>query len=193
MTARIATCKGMCVLGISLLGHTALSAPPAEGSDDASPAASAPATDRVGFPKDYQARFKVLSVKVKDDGLQVLTVYGNELAAAVTSREKLPYPEDSILLMEFSYALRDANDQVLRNADGTVKTAVEHVDVMKRGRAFGEAYGANRTGEWEYAGYRLDGSYTTSPEQSAPCAACHLKAGAVNDFVFRMKATSEEK
>src|SRR5690606_13809102 len=76
MTARIATYKGMCVLGISLLGHTALSAPPAEGSDDASPAASAPAIDRVGFPEDYQARFKVLSVKVKDDGLQVLTVYG---------------------------------------------------------------------------------------------------------------------
>jgi hypothetical protein len=174
----------MCALGAALLWRE-LSA---EDSDIESVTAPAPAIDRVGFPKDYKTEFKVLGVTVKDEGLRMTTVYANEQAATVTSREKLPYPNGSVLLMEFSHAARDANGQATRNADGTVKMTVEHVDVMRRGRGFGEAYGANRTGEWEYAGYRLDGSYTTRPEQSAQCAACHRKAGAESDFVFRMGA-----
>ncbi|WP_157994453.1 cytochrome P460 family protein [Peristeroidobacter agariperforans] len=143
----------------------------------------------MGFPKDYRTRFKVLGVIVKEQALRVSTVYGNELAATVTSRDKLPYPEGSIILVEFTDALRDANNQPVRDANGTLQRgAVDHIDVMKRGKDFGEAYGANRTGEWEYAGYRLDGSYTTPPEKSGQCAACHRTAGPENDFVFRMKA-----
>lgn len=167
-------CKAMCVIGAVLLGSLA---------------ASAPGTDRVGFPKDYQTRFKVLGVIVNEKALRVSTVYGNEQAATVTSREQLPFPEGSIILMEFRDALRDANNQVVRDANGALqKGAVDHVDVMKRGKGFGEPYGPNRSGEWEYAGYRLDGSYTTPPEKSVQCAACHRKAGPENDFVFRMKA-----
>ncbi len=184
MTVRVRAYKAMCVLGAVLLWREI----PAEDSSNGSPAASAPTVDRVGFPKDYKTQFKVLSVTTKDEGLRKTTVYGNEQAAAVTSREKLPYPYDSIIVMEFSHAVRDANGQVIRNADGTPQMTVEHVDVMRRGKDFGEAYGANRTGEWEYAGYRLDGSYTTRPEQSAQCAACHRKAGVESDFVFRMGA-----
>jgi hypothetical protein len=179
----------MCVIGAVLLGPAASSEPPTEKSDNGSHAASAPTTDRVGFPKDYQTRFKVLGVIVNEQALRVSTVYGNEQAATVTSREQLPYPEGSIILVEFSDALRDANNQIVRDANGALKKgAVERIDVMKRGNGFGEAYGANRSGEWEYAGYRLDGSYTTPPEKSAQCAACHRTAGPENDFVFRMRA-----
>lgn len=165
--------KAMCAIGAVLLGSLATSAP----------------TDRVGFPKDYRTRFKVLGIMVKEQELRVSTAYGNELAAGVNSRGKLPFPEGSIIVMEFSDALRDANNQVVRDANGSLQAGVvEHVDVMRRGKGFGEAYGANRSGEWEYAGYKLDGSYTTPPEKSEPCAACHRTAGPENDFVFRMKA-----
>lgn len=44
-----------------------------------------------------------------------------------------------------------------------LKGEIEHVDVMKRGKNFGEAYGAHRAGEWEFAGYKLDGTYATTP------------------------------
>lgn len=189
MTGRITACKAMCVIGAVLLGPAASSEPPTAPSHNGSLAASAPIPDRVGFPKDYRTRFKVLGVIVNEKELRVSTVYGNELAAAVTSREQLPYPEGSIILMEFRDAARDANNQVVRDANGALqKGEVDHVDVMKRGKDFGAAYGANRSGEWEYAGYRLDGSYTTPPDQSVQCAACHLKAGPENDFVFRMRA-----
>lgn len=175
---RIATCKVMCVIGAMLLGHAASSNPPASAT---------PAIDRVGFPEDYRTRFKVLGVIVKEQELKVNTVYGNELAATVTSRDQLPFPEGSIILVEFSAALKDANDQVVRDANGKLQAGVvDHVDVMKRGSGFGESYGENRSGEWEFAGYRLDGSYSTSPEKSVQCAACHSRAGSENDFVFRM-------
>ncbi|WP_161966062.1 cytochrome P460 family protein [Steroidobacter cummioxidans] len=179
----------MCVIGAVLLGQAASSEPPTEKSNHASRATAATTTDRVGFPQDYLTRFKVLGVFVNEQKLQVNTVYGNEQAATVTGREQLPFPEGSIIVMEFSDALRDANNQLVRDANGALKKgAVEHIDVMKRGKGFGEAYGANRSGEWEYAGYRLDGSYTTPPEKSVQCAACHRKAGPENDFVYRMNA-----
>lgn len=186
---RAVACTATCVIGAVLVGPAASSDLPAEKLDRGSSAAAAPSADRVGFPKDYRARFKVLGVIVNEQELRVSTVYGNELAAAVTSREQLPYPEGSIILMEFTDALRDANGRVARDAKGALlKGPVHHVDVMKRGKGFGEAYGVNRSGEWEYAGYRLDGSYTTPPEKSDKCAGCHRTAGAENDFVFRMKA-----
>jgi hypothetical protein len=168
----------LCVVAAVLLAQAASSEPP-----------MAPSVDRVGFPKDYRTRFKVLGVIVKEQEQKVSTIYGNERAARVTSRDQLPFPEGSIIVVEFSAALKDANNQVVRDANGALQTGVvDHIDVMKRGKGFGEAYGASRSGEWEYAGYRLDGSYTTSPEQSVQCAACHRNAGQENDFVFRMKA-----
>lgn len=59
---------------------------------------------------------------------------------------------------------------------------------MKRGKGFGAMYGDNRAGEWEFAGYKLDGWVVTSPKDSVACAACHRKVGAENDFVHRMRA-----
>jgi hypothetical protein len=165
----------LCILGAALLAHVASS--------------EAPAADRVGFPKDYRTQYKVLGVTIRDQAPEVLTAYGNDKAASVSSREQLPFPDGSIILMEFSYALRDANNQIQRDANGAVlKGEVEHVDVMKRGKNFGATYGENRAGEWEFAGYKLDGTYATTPEASAQCAACHRRAGTENDFVYRMKA-----
>jgi hypothetical protein len=168
------------IIGIivaALLAHVASSEPPA--------------ADRVGFPKDYRTSFKVLGVTVREQAPEILTAYGNEQAASVSDRSKLPFPEGSIILMEFSYALRDANNQIQRDANGVAQIReIEHVDVMKRSKDFGEAYGANRSGEWEFAGYKLDGSYATTPEAAVKCAACHLTAGPENDFVFRMRPKS---
>ena len=178
----------ICCVVAALLGQATSSQPLAGTPADAPRANLAPSIDRVGFPEDYRSRFKVLNVVVRDEAPEVLTAYGNEQAASVDSRARLPYPDGSIIVMEFSYALRDSNNQLKRDANGTVQIdRVEHLDVMRRGRGFGDAYGASRSGEWEYAGYRLDGGYTTPPERSAQCAACHRTAGPENDYVFLMR------
>jgi hypothetical protein len=80
--------------------------------------------------------------------------------------------------------LLDANGQ-------PQKGEVHHLDVMRRGDGFGEAYGSNRSGEWEFAGYFLDGTYSTAPAKSASCAQCHQKAGEAKDFVFPLKVPGQ--
>jgi len=45
---------------------------------------SAPTTDRVGFPDGYERSYTVLRSFVKEKQQQLVTVYGNKLAASVT-------------------------------------------------------------------------------------------------------------
>src|SRR5262245_29416120 len=157
--------------------------------------APAPKADRVGFPKDYRSTFKMLGVPARTnmDSSLVMTAYGNDLAASVTNAAQLPYPNGSILVMEFTKALIDAAGKPLLGANGQPqKGEVQHVDVMRRGADFGEAYGSNRAGHWEFAGYNLDGTYSTPPAKSASCAQCHQKAGGAKDFVFPLKSFPRE-
>ena len=156
--------------------------------------APAPKVDRVGLPKDYRTTFKVLGVPARTNTAPsvVMTAYGNNLAASVTNVGQLPYPNGSIIVMEFAEALKDSKGKPLLDGNGQPqKGQVQHVDVMRRGEGFGEAYGSNRSGQWEFAGYHLDGSYSTPPAKSASCAQCHQKAGAAKDFIFPLKTPVE--
>jgi hypothetical protein len=151
--------------------------------------------DRVGFPKDYRITFNMLGLPARTNPAPslVMTAYGNDLAASVTNVAQLPYPNGSILVMEFAKALKDSEGKPLLDANGQAqKGEVQHVDVMRRGADFGEAYGSNRAGPWEFAGYNLDGTYSTPPAKSASCAQCHQKAGAAKDFVFPLKSFLRE-
>jgi hypothetical protein len=142
----------------------------------------APAVDRVGFPKDYQAAFRRLRSTENADARTVVIVYGNLPAAA---RKDGSYPYGAVIVMETWNALQDGAKKVLLDEGGHFrKDKVTGLHVMRKEHGFGEAYRENRTGEWEYAEYRPDGKYITPPSASAKCANCHLKAGAAKDFVF---------
>jgi len=146
------------------------------------PDPSAPTADRVGFPKDYQSTWKKLRTVEDKDGKTVKFVYANSAAA---SRETGAYPYGSVLIIETWSTARDEQNKPLRDEAGHFrKDQVTGLHVMRKEPGFGEAYRENRTGEWEYVEYRPDGSYITAPAASAKCASCHLKAGAVKDFVF---------
>ena len=137
---------------------------------------SAPTTDRVGFPDGYEQRYTVLRSFVKEKQQQLVTVYGNQLAASVTETRQLPYPFGSILVMETASLLK---------SDKKNKGKILGLHVMRREPGFGAAYGKNRTGEWEYVEYKADKSYITAPQSSSACAECHVKAGPDRDFVYR--------
>lgn len=150
--------------------------------------APAPATDRVSFPKGYQEKYQVLRVVNRKEEQKVVTVYGNNRAASVTNATQLPYPDGSILVMETASAAKDADGKPVVNAEGNFrKDKVLGLHVMRREPGFGEAYGKNRTAEWEYVEYQADGSYITPPQKSATCAECHVKAGAKKDFVYQAR------
>jgi len=191
------TAPALCVLAVSIFfSHSVVRAqkaqtPPGLDTNAAKAAAaaepeSAPTIDRVGFPKDYSTTFQVLRTFTRNEEPKILTVYANAAAASVTDTAQLPYPHGSVFVFEYANSLKDSAGNPMLDAQGGVrKGEVEHTDVMRREKGFGEAYGKHRTGEWEYAGYRPDGSYTTPPAKSASCATCHLKAGSTKDFVFR--------
>jgi ketosteroid isomerase-like protein len=155
---------------------------------DAAPMAP-PVPDRVGLPADYTKELRMLGVTAYDDRQGLTTVYANDLVASVAQTEAAHYPDGSVLLMEFADPLRDGEGELLRDARGQpLKGSIRHIDVMRRDRGFGEAYGASRAGEWEFASYAADGSTLVAPTNAAHCAACHLKAGAEKDFVFRLRS-----
>lgn len=145
----------------------------------------APATDRVGFPTNYAKSYEVLRTVPRDEGKKLVTVYGNRAAASMTNRTQLPYPNGSVLVMETASTVKDTTGQPAKDAAGNLlKDKVLGLHVMRREKDFGVAYAEKRSGEWEFVEYRADGSYLTSPEKSANCAECHIKAGAEKDFVY---------
>jgi plastocyanin len=149
----------------------------------------APEEDRVGFPRDYATEMSVLYVFDRADNRSVRTIYGNRLAASVTNGlSAADYPYGSVLVMETWRALQTSAGVPILDENGRFQkdpTAVPTLFVMRKERGFGEAYGPNRTGEWEYVAYRTDGSHQTTPRNSFSCAQCHLLVGGARDWVFR--------
>jgi ketosteroid isomerase-like protein len=163
--------------------------------DFAHPDAAAPEvareSDRVGYPHNYAAGFRKLGGTEYDEAHGLTTVYANEPAAAASQSERASYPHGSVILMEFAEPQRDGEDQLLRDARGQlIRGPIAHIDVMRRGAGYGAGYGEDRAGEWEFASYAADGSARVSAEQGVRCAACHRKAGAEKDYVFRSRSWS---
>ena len=144
--------------------------------------------DRVGFPENYSTKLTLLSSTVRDQEPAVISVYGNVVATSVTSEQALPYPDGAVIVMEWANALKDAAGAPVRDAGGQgAQGRGSAVDVMRRGENFGQIYGENRAGSWEFMSYRPDGSAFKSPAGFVECAQCHAKAGAAKDFVFRLR------
>ncbi len=144
-----------------------------------------PNPERVPFPKDYQNFFQEIRASNKTAQTQLGTIYANAPAASVKELVKLPYPDGSVIVMEWAEPVKDAKGELLLDANGNWrKGPVVRVDVMRREKGFGVEYGDKRAGEWEFASYRPDGSLLPSAQSPSACAACHVKA-AERDYVFR--------
>jgi ketosteroid isomerase-like protein len=146
-------------------------------------------TDRVGFPRDYATQLHAMGGTLADPSSELTTVFANELAESAADSEGGLFPDGAVIVMEFARPQKDGEDQLLRDPHGQpLKGEIAHVDVMRRGAGFGAMYGASRAGDWEFASYRSDGSSLIPPSRAEHCAACHQKAGAGKDFVFRRRS-----
>ena len=100
----------------------------------------APAEDRVGFPKDYANTYEVLRTENRDEGKKLVTIYGNAPAASVTNWAQLPYPYDSVLVMETASTVTNTAGKPAKDANGaSQKNKVLGLHVMRRGKDFGVA------------------------------------------------------
>jgi hypothetical protein len=170
---------------VSLIAFVALLSQPA--SVDASPSAQttptaipptpgpAPKTDRVGYPEGYQENFNK----------QVRAVYANDKAMQV--KDGQPFPYGSILVMETWRTKQDAAGNIEKDANGRyVRDTLTGIFVMRKEPGFGTDYQQQRTGEWEYVAFRPDKTYSSPPERTNACAACHLQVSdASKDWVAR--------
>jgi len=59
------------------------------GFSDGNPTA---VKDRVGYPEGYQRSYTVLRSFVKERQQQLVTIYGNQVAASITETRQLPIP-----------------------------------------------------------------------------------------------------
>ena len=146
----------------------------------------APTEDRVGMPENYATDFKLLFVMDRPDRKLARAICGNDIAAQ--RKEGEPFAYGSVLLM-ISYATKlDDNAQpVLDESGHYIRSKLVTYHVMRKEKGFGEAYGEHRSGEWEYAAYKADGSYENRPENTNFCAACHSgQGGEAIDYAMRM-------
>ncbi len=147
----------------------------------------APQIDRVGFPENYRNEFKLIYVVDRPDNKQVRVICGNDIAAAVKPGKTFPY--GSVFVMEIYHAKQDANGNILKDEKGQyIREALTAIFVHRKEQGFGADYLDDRSGEWEYIGYRPDKTYlpNAAPGKTNACASCHLRqAGKSEDYVFR--------
>ena len=161
----------------------------AHGDTPAAAMAGAADVTDPGIPADYASRFRVLGGTLHDERQGLTTVYANHLAAAVAKTGTAHFPDGAVILMEFAEPRRDGEDQLLRDAKGQpLKGPITHIDVMRRGGPDAGGGDHSRAGAWQFASYRADGTILVAPSGAGQCVACHLKAGADQDFVFRIRA-----
>jgi hypothetical protein len=140
---------------------------------------------------DYATSLRRVGDALFDEKFGVTTVFVNELAGSVAGFSQERYPDGSLIVMEFAEPQRDGEGELMRDARGQpLKAKVQYLAVMRRVAGFGDVYGAERAGEWEFSTYRPDGSALMAPEQAVNCASCHRKAGAERDFVYRLRKWS---
>ena len=106
--------------------------------------------DRVGFPAGYK-RFAVLRSTNVVRQKRLGTIYANGPAASIHDQAKLPYPNGSVVVMEWATPLAAADGTPLTGADGLwQKGAVVRIDVMRREAGYGAGYGSRRAGAVSY-------------------------------------------
>lgn len=167
-------------------GQTVQATPGPPPTPTAAPLTSPGAdVDRVGLPEGYRELFPTFYVFDRADNRQVRHVYANPIGT--TARDGQPYPYGTILVMETWRAQLTQDNQIARGADGRyIRDELTGIFIMRKERGFGEKYGADRTGEWEFVAYRPDGSYLTRPEFTQACAQCHQATSSAQlDWVVR--------
>ncbi len=71
----------------------------------------APATDRVGYPDNYQNTFRLLYIIDRGPAGQVRVICGNDIAASRAKGD--PFPYGSVIAMENWRAKRDASGKLV--------------------------------------------------------------------------------
>ena len=150
------------------------------------------ATEDVNLPANYRQALVTYTVVDRTDNGQVRVLYGPQ-AAIDAVRANRPVPSGTTLVMEIYAAQRNAQNELVRGADGRLQRgALANVFVMEKRTGWGAQYPAEqRNGEWEYAIFTPAGQRAENRNMQ-PCMACHLQRREA-DFVFSSPAMAQAR
>jgi Cytochrome P460 len=140
------------------------------------------ATEDVSLPANYRQTLRNFTVVDRADTGQVRVLFGSAAALDAVKAGR-PAPSGSVMVMEIFAAQRDAQNQLLRGADGRLQRgALANIFVMEKRTGWGAAYAeGQRNGDWEYATFTAAGQRGENRDTTA-CRTCHLPKAA-NDFL----------
>src|SRR2546427_10104004 len=124
-------------------------APPATPATPPSPTPTlrpAPTTDRVGFPEDYQTKFKFGYAYDRRDAKSVSYICFNDVAAAV--RQGQTFPRGSVIVFESWRPREDAQGDLIYDANGhMIRPLLNANSVSRQEEGVDEAPQSVRPGE----------------------------------------------
>lgn len=130
--------------------------------------------ERIDFPKDYQSTFKNYLNTERQNGKQLARFYANDIAVE-GAKKGGELPDGSVLIMEVYKAKADADGKPMRskNLKRLIRGDLAAIMVKKKGPGWGKDYKGDDmdVGDWEFAGFKQDGSRLD--KDFAKCRACH--------------------
>lgn len=151
------------------------------------------ATEDVNLPAGYRTQMVQYQVVDRTDNGQVRVLYAPR-AAVEAARANRALPSGTVLVMEIYPAQRNAQNELVRGADGRlVRGNLANIFVMEKRTGWGTQYGpAIRNGEWEYAIF-TPASQRADNRNMQPCMQCHLERRRDADFVFSTQALAQAR
>ena len=137
-------------------------------------ATSASADDkRIAYPKGYQESFTNYLNTERQNGKQLARFYANDVA--MKGAESGEFPDGSIFIMEVYKAKADKDGKPVRskNLKRLIRGDLAAVMVKQKGEGWGADYKGEGmdVGDWEFAGFKGDGSRLD--KDFATCRSCH--------------------
>jgi len=151
------------------------------------------ATEDVALPAGYRADMVQYQVVDRTDYGQVRVLYAPR-AAVEAARAGSALPSGTTLVMEIYPAQRNAQNELVRGADGRLARGnLASIFVMEKRTGWGAQYGPEiRNGEWEYAVF-TPANARADNRNMQPCMQCHLERRRDADFVFSTQALAQAR
>jgi len=181
--------KRFWLVGLPVLGLSALLAAAPPAAEAQAPAAAIAGPLNITLPPDWETRFIRYATVDKADRKIIRFLYVNPEAFAA-ARPGQPLPDDTMIVMADRRARLGPDGNPLLDQQGRfiAEPAFIAVAVQQKRQGWGASYPAEwRNADWEYARFNPDGTRVaaaTTPESVRACFTCHIQVRASQDFAF---------
>jgi len=147
-------------------------------------AAAMAGPERIEFPKGYETNFSNYMNAERQNKKQLARFYANDIAIE-GAKKGGELPDGSILIMEVYKVKTNKDGEPIRskNLDRLIRGELAAIMVKQKGAGWGKDYKGDKmnVGDWEFAGFKADGSRLD--KNFADCRSCHSELKDSN-FVF---------